>query len=65
MIEPLEYGKTPEKGDVVTFTYKGFTRRAAPIEPQIVRVRKDLEWQHVLQNHLQTAVLGKNKYISI
>ena len=37
-------------GDVVTFSYEINARREVPVNPQIVRIRRDLEWEEVTAN---------------
>jgi signal peptidase I len=43
------------KGDVVTITYDSFSRRTAPVNPKIYRLRKDLEWEDVLFSSLRSS----------
>lgn len=43
----------PQKGDVVTFSMKGFTPGGNPIDAQLIRVRRDINWQQVLHEHVQ------------
>ena len=37
-------------GDVVTFSYSKFTANGKPVNARDFRVRKDLKWQHVLDD---------------
>lgn len=37
-------------GDVVTFSYESNSRRDAPVNPTIYRVRTDLSWDDVVLN---------------
>lgn len=37
------------KGDVVTFAYDNYSRAEEPVNPKILRVRKDLTWEQVLE----------------
>lgn len=48
----------PQKGDVVSFSYKGFTPAGIPVDPQLVSIRTDLDWQDVLQNHVQDLAMN-------
>jgi hypothetical protein len=52
------------RGDIVTFTYDSFSRRALPINPKIFRKRSDVTWEEVLRNHEKDAqVDGMKKRI--
>jgi hypothetical protein len=37
----------PKPGDVVTFTYENYSRRAAPVKPKLQRIRGDISWEEV------------------
>lgn len=41
----------PKKGDIVTFEYNSFSRYALPVAPNITRIRKDIDWQHVVREY--------------
>lgn len=41
---------TPRKGDVVTFSYECYSRKAIPVKPTITRIRTDMQWEEVLDN---------------
>eukprot|EP00026_Physarum_polycephalum_P001348 Phypoly_transcript_01349.p1 GENE.Phypoly_transcript_01349~~Phypoly_transcript_01349.p1 ORF type:complete len:1107 (+),score=164.22 Phypoly_transcript_01349:191-3322(+) len=41
----------PKPGDVVTFTYENYSRRAAPIKPKLQRIRGDISWEEVLSEY--------------
>eukprot|EP00026_Physarum_polycephalum_P001003 Phypoly_transcript_01004.p1 GENE.Phypoly_transcript_01004~~Phypoly_transcript_01004.p1 ORF type:complete len:1224 (-),score=188.92 Phypoly_transcript_01004:75-3746(-) len=45
----------PIRGDIVTFTYDSFSRRALPINPKIFRKRSDVTWEEVVMNHEKDA----------
>jgi hypothetical protein len=38
-------------GDVVTFSYEINARQNLPVNPEIVRIRKDIEWEDVVANY--------------
>lgn len=38
----------PKIGDVITFTYDNYSRRAAPINPKLQRIRFDISWEQIL-----------------
>lgn len=40
----------PKEGDIVTFTYESYSRRAVPVNPKIYRIRKDTNWEQVVSN---------------
>ena len=44
---------TLTKGDVVSFSYQSFSRKAVPVDPKIVRIRTDLSWKDVVYNYSQ------------
>jgi len=50
--ENAKLGTEPKVGNVVTFTYENFSRRALPVNPQILRIREDVSWEEVLFNHV-------------
>eukprot|EP00026_Physarum_polycephalum_P001074 Phypoly_transcript_01075.p1 GENE.Phypoly_transcript_01075~~Phypoly_transcript_01075.p1 ORF type:complete len:1059 (+),score=134.10 Phypoly_transcript_01075:98-3274(+) len=52
---PQEY----KKGDVVTFSYENFSRNSIPVNPKILRVRKDLSWKGVLAQESRPSLLGE------
>jgi len=47
-----------KRGDIVTFSYKAFSRRATPVDPKVVRVRNDLLWEEVLREHGRAPING-------
>eukprot|EP00026_Physarum_polycephalum_P001070 Phypoly_transcript_01071.p1 GENE.Phypoly_transcript_01071~~Phypoly_transcript_01071.p1 ORF type:complete len:1197 (-),score=193.28 Phypoly_transcript_01071:69-3659(-) len=49
----FEPGYTPKLGDIVTFEHDTFSRRDVPINPKIVRIRKDMNWEHVVYDYRQ------------
>jgi hypothetical protein len=38
----------PTIGDVITFEYDTYSRREAPFNPRLTRVRTDMKWEDVL-----------------
>ena len=52
----------PKRGDVVTFSYKAFSRRATPVDPKVLRVRLDLNWEDVLREHVREQALNGSPY---
>lgn len=44
--------KWPERGDIVSFAFTNFSRRALPVDPKIYRIRTDLSWEDVIQSHI-------------
>lgn len=42
----------PQKGDVVSFSYRFLSQSGLPVNPVITRVRDDVKWIHVIQNYL-------------
>ena len=40
-----------KRGDVVTFSFESYSRRALPTEARIVRVRRDVTWQKVIEDY--------------
>lgn len=43
------------RGDIVSFSYERYSRRAAPVDPIVYRVRADLIWENVVQDHIRYA----------
>lgn len=43
----IEFSKL-QKGDIVTFAYESWTRKTLPTNPKIFRIRKDVLWDHIL-----------------
>ena len=37
-------------GDMVTFSYDTYSRREAPVNPKIQRVRTDMSWEDVVNS---------------
>lgn len=52
-------GLKPKKGDVVTFTYFN-SQASVPVNPQIVRVRSDMNWETVCQLETVSAAQTEN-----
>ena len=49
MEKPTQQTITPRRGDVITFTYDNYSRRAAPVNPKLLSIRHDLPpWDHLL-----------------
>eukprot|EP00026_Physarum_polycephalum_P001974 Phypoly_transcript_01978.p1 GENE.Phypoly_transcript_01978~~Phypoly_transcript_01978.p1 ORF type:complete len:752 (+),score=127.08 Phypoly_transcript_01978:45-2300(+) len=47
----VEYANShvlPKKGDIVTLEYESYSRKSAPVNPTIVRIRTDLRWEDVV-----------------
>lgn len=42
--EPLD------KGDIVSFAYRTISIYGIPVDPEILRVREDLSWEHVVMS---------------
>jgi hypothetical protein len=42
----------PKMGDIVTFEHEIFSRREIPTTPKIVRIRKDVNWEDVVRDHV-------------
>ena len=40
-----------KKGDVVTFAYDQYSTQTIPLNPSILRVRKDISWEDVMHEH--------------
>lgn len=40
-----------KRGEVVTFSFDGYSKDGTPINASIIRVRHDLEWDHLLYSH--------------
>jgi hypothetical protein len=41
----------PNRGDLVTFSYTSYSRNSLPVNPVVYRVRTDISWEDVLQEH--------------
>eukprot|EP00026_Physarum_polycephalum_P001704 Phypoly_transcript_01706.p1 GENE.Phypoly_transcript_01706~~Phypoly_transcript_01706.p1 ORF type:complete len:1010 (+),score=136.82 Phypoly_transcript_01706:80-3109(+) len=57
----------PKKGDVVTFSYDDFSRKALPVNPTIYQIRQDLAWDDVVENYLrdpQSQFLNKSSQLA-
>lgn len=52
LVGPKNYSlhREPKEGDVVSFSFDHHHRRAMPANPQVYRIRADVNWDHVLQN---------------
>lgn len=42
----------PKKGAIVTFAYDNYTQGCAPVNPKLVRLREDVSWDDVINDHL-------------
>lgn len=49
----VKAGVSPKRGDVVTFSYDDYSRRAVPVNPKIYRIRDDISWDTVVENFEQ------------
>lgn len=52
---------SPVKGDVITFSFEVSNNRDLPLNPKIVRIRRDITWSDVILNNSSTDKLGKYK----
>jgi hypothetical protein len=43
----------PKPGEIVTIEHYTTLRRDAPVNPKILRIRKDLSWDNVLQDYIR------------
>ena len=34
-------------GDIITYTYKSISEKGIPVNPQIVRKRRDISWKDI------------------
>lgn len=51
---PFQQVRCPVKiGDIVTFSYEVHSRRMLPVNMQIYRVRKDINWEEVVRNFVR------------
>lgn len=41
----------PKKGDIVSLSSDSQSRRDAPVNPVILRIRDDLQWDDVINNY--------------
>jgi signal peptidase I len=44
----------PKRGDIVTFTYETYSRRDVPVNPKLLRVRKDVSWESIVVDHIRS-----------
>lgn len=51
-------GERLKKGDVVTFSYKSYSSNSIPVDPKVIRIRKDLEWRDVMRSHAQELTMN-------
>jgi hypothetical protein len=51
-----------QRGDIVTVSYENFSRRAIPVNPKLVRIRKDVSWEEVLQSYTDEFDLNGNLF---
>ena len=56
--ETANYPQEYKKGDVVTFSYDSFSRNSIPVNPKILRARRDLSWKEVLLQESKPTQLG-------
>eukprot|EP00026_Physarum_polycephalum_P002904 Phypoly_transcript_02913.p1 GENE.Phypoly_transcript_02913~~Phypoly_transcript_02913.p1 ORF type:complete len:747 (+),score=87.92 Phypoly_transcript_02913:75-2315(+) len=49
----------PKKGEIVTFTYENLSRRDAPTNPKLLRIRKDVSWESVVHSSPQSQLLSE------
>lgn len=49
-------------GDVVTFEYDDTLRLELPVNPKIIRVRKDVSWESLLNDYNNEVTLNGNRY---
>lgn len=49
--ENIKTEPKPVRGDVVTFSYDKYSQKSIPVNPVILRVRKDVTWEDVLENY--------------
>lgn len=62
---PAEFVPKPRPllGDIVTFSYDSFARRAVPVNPKISRIRIDISWEHVTHSHDVLFLNGKGDFV--
>jgi hypothetical protein len=48
-----ETGMSIRRGDIVTFSYESYSRRALPTEARILRVREDTTWEKIVFDYSQ------------
>jgi hypothetical protein len=46
-IKDVKPGLKLANGDIVTFSYNIFSRRAIPVDPYVYRIRHDLIWENI------------------
>jgi hypothetical protein len=51
----------PKKGEIVTLDYESYSRKSAPVNPTIVRIRTDLRWEDVVADFVISEQSGKQK----
>eukprot|EP00026_Physarum_polycephalum_P001049 Phypoly_transcript_01050.p1 GENE.Phypoly_transcript_01050~~Phypoly_transcript_01050.p1 ORF type:complete len:906 (+),score=142.25 Phypoly_transcript_01050:476-3193(+) len=52
-------GLRPKIGDIVTFSYEDFSRKASPVNPNIYRIRTDVSWKDVVRNFDEETAFSK------
>lgn len=52
----------PKLGDIVTFAYENYTRKAVPVEPKVYQIRRDLSWKDVIFSYKQQ--LHKSQHLN-
>ena len=55
----VKHGLQPKIGDIVTFSYEDFSRKAAPVSPNIYRIRTDVSWRDVVRNSEEEVAFSK------
>jgi hypothetical protein len=55
----VKHGLHPKVGDIVTFSYEDFSRKASPVSPNIYRIRTDISWKDVVRNSEEEAAFSK------
>lgn len=50
-------------GDIVSFSYDSFSRRSIPINVKIFRIRKDLEWEQVIESYRKDSTSKLNSIL--
>ena len=46
--EDCKIEQSLKKGDVVSYTYEGFSRFGVPIAPKIFRLQTDMNWKDII-----------------
>ena len=56
------HGVPPQEGDIVTFSFDTFSRKAVPLQPKLERIRKDMSWEDVLRSHFLDSKASEGKF---